>query len=133
MRSVADHQEKKGYYLCRYTDRAATATKDKFRGVRTYVEPYAASGICEDRKTGVLSWGSALVAVQVDNPFDLYVLNDIDPQATAALATRVERLGASVGVGLSARSHLRGRTSAGGRDPGDSRARWRPQDRHHDG
>src|SRR2546423_5720577 len=93
MRPVGAHQPRKGYYLTRFTDSAATATKDEFCGARSYIEPFAASGICVDRETGVLSWGSGLVALQVDNPFNLYVLNDIDPKATAALATRAERLG----------------------------------------
>jgi three-Cys-motif partner protein len=93
MRPVGEHQAQKGYYLTRYTDSAATATRDGFRGVRTYIEPFAASGICIGRESRILSWGSALVALQIDNPFDLYVLNDIDPEATIALATRAERLG----------------------------------------
>lgn len=93
MRAVGEHQPQKGYYLTRYTDSAATATKDEFRGARTYIEPFAASGICVGRESHVRSWGSSLVALQIDNPFDLYVLNDIDPEATATLAARTERLG----------------------------------------
>jgi len=92
VRSVGEHQAQKGYYLTRYTDSAATATKDKFRGARTYIEPFASSGICVGRESGTPSWGSALVALQIDSPFDLYVLNDIDRSATAALAQRAERL-----------------------------------------
>lgn len=92
-RSVGAHQPRKGYYLTRYTDAAATATNEEFSGVRTYLEPFAASGVCKDRDTGELSWGSALVALQVDHRFDLYVLNDIDPEVTRALAIRARRLG----------------------------------------
>jgi three-Cys-motif partner protein len=93
-RTVGEHQAQKGYYLTRFTDSAARSTKDGgFRGVRTYIEPFAASGVCIGRESRALSWGSALVALQIDNPFDLYVLNDIDPEATAALSTRAERLG----------------------------------------
>lgn len=61
MRSVAAHQPQKGYYLWRYTDSAATATKHIFDGARSYVDPFAASGICIDRNTGELWWGAALV------------------------------------------------------------------------
>jgi hypothetical protein len=35
----------------------------------------------------------AAVAVQIDNPFDLYVLNDLDEEATHALATRLREIG----------------------------------------
>jgi three-Cys-motif partner protein len=92
VRSVAHHQPQKGYYMCGYTQSAATATKDKF-DARTYVEPFAACGVCVERETGTRSWGSAAVAVQIDNPFDLYVLNDIDPVAAQALATRIREIG----------------------------------------
>jgi three-Cys-motif partner protein len=92
VRSVADHQPQKGYYLCGYTQAAATATKLKF-DARTYIEPFAACGVCVERETGRRSWGSALVALQIDNPFDLYVLNDIDPEATHALASRISEIG----------------------------------------
>jgi three-Cys-motif partner protein len=92
VRSVADHQPQKGYYMCGYTQSAATATKRIF-DARTYIEPFAACGVCVERDTGIRSYGSALVAVQIDNPFDLYVLNDIDPKATAALASRVREIG----------------------------------------
>lgn len=54
---------------------------------------FAASGICEDRNTGALSWGCGPLALQVTNSFDLYVLNDIDAEATEALAARVGDLG----------------------------------------
>jgi len=92
VRSVADHQPQKGYYLCGYTQAAATATKRIF-DARTYVEPFAACGVCVERGTKIRSWGSALVAVQVDNAFDLYVLNDIDQEATKALAARISEIG----------------------------------------
>lgn len=92
VRSVANHQPQKGYYTCGYTDSAATATKKTFEA-RTYVEPFAACGVCVERDTGIRSYGSALVAVQIDNAFDLYVLNDIDPDATEALAYRIREIG----------------------------------------
>jgi three-Cys-motif partner protein len=89
---VADHQPQKGYYMCGFTQSAATATKRAF-DARTYVEPFAASGVCVERGTLIRSWGSAPVAVQIDNPFDLYVLNDLDEQATHALAHRLREIG----------------------------------------
>jgi three-Cys-motif partner protein len=92
VRSVADHQPQKGYYMCGYTQAAATATKRAFEA-RTYIEPFAACGVCVERETKNRSWGSAPVAVQIDNPFDLYVLNDVDPDATDALAHRIREIG----------------------------------------
>lgn len=94
LRAVGSHQPQKAYYLHRYANSASLATKDgPFRGARTYVEPFAASGICIDKDTGELSWGSALTALQVSAPYDTYILNDIDPAATVALAQRARALG----------------------------------------
>jgi three-Cys-motif partner protein len=92
VRSVADHQPQKGYYMCGFTQSAATATKRKFQA-RSYIEPFASCGVCVERQTGLRSYGSALAAVQIDNPYDLYVLNDIDAEATRALAARIQKAG----------------------------------------
>lgn len=88
VRSIAGHSWQKAYYISRYTDTAATALQTKFRGRRAYVDLFAGPGICTERETDKLSWGSGLMALQINAPFDLYVLNDIDAKATSALAVR---------------------------------------------
>lgn len=88
-RSIKPHSKQKAHYWCRYAETAATATKNVFQGARACLDLYAAAGICEDSESRELSWGSSLLALQVTTPFDLYFFNDIDPEATAALAARV--------------------------------------------
>jgi three-Cys-motif partner protein len=94
-REIAPHSAQKIHYLWKYADTAglATASPRAFAGARTYADLYASCGICETKKTHELSWGSALAALQVTRPFDLYFLNDLNPIVTAALAQRVEALG----------------------------------------
>jgi three-Cys-motif partner protein len=93
LREIAEHGTQKTYYHCRYTETAATATKGIFRGSRAYADMYCGPGVCIDKDTSALSWGSALLALQVSNPFDLYFFNDYDATATAALAERVKAIG----------------------------------------
>lgn len=93
MRVIAPHSTQKIHYLWKYADTASLATANAFRGKRTYADLYASCGVCETKKTKELSWGSALAALQVSAPFDLYFLNDRDPQMTAALLARVHEIG----------------------------------------
>jgi three-Cys-motif partner protein len=97
LRRISEHSTQKAHYLWKYADTAAimTASPRAFPGCRTYADLYASNGICETKTTGALSFGSALLAVQATIPFDLYYLNDIDEDATAALAARIRRLGIS--------------------------------------
>ena len=62
------------------------------------VDLFAAFGVCEDTKAKHRVWGSSLIALQVDVPYDLYIFNDIDPDATAALAARARRIGVAGAV-----------------------------------
>lgn len=92
-RPIPGHSTQKTHYLCRYAETAATATKKAFYGKRTYADLYAAYGVCENKDTHELSWGSALLALQVTAPYDLYFLNDLNEDATGVLAQRVKNLG----------------------------------------
>ena len=95
LRSISPHSTQKTHYLWKYADTAALAMASPraFPGARAYVDLYASCGVCETKDTRKLSFGSALLALQVTKPFDLYYLNDLDEEMTAALAVRVKRLG----------------------------------------
>jgi three-Cys-motif partner protein len=92
-RAIGPHSLDKLDYWGRFLWGSSWATSKKFSGVRTYADLFASNGVCRNRNDGELCWGSALLSLQVPIPFDLYFLNDIDPEATRALAERVERLG----------------------------------------
>lgn len=95
LHSIAPHSTQKIHYLWKYADTAALAMASPraFPGARAYVDLYASCGVCETKGTLKLSFGSALLAPQVTKPFDLYYLNDLDEEMTAALSVRVKRLG----------------------------------------
>jgi three-Cys-motif partner protein len=95
LREIAPHSTQKIHYLWKYADTAglATASPRAFPDARTYADLYASCGLCETRKTHELSWGSALAALQITKPFDLYFFNDLDEKMTSALAQRVRNLG----------------------------------------
>lgn len=76
-------------YWGRIVNVAARVTKHKWAGRRGCVDPFAAEGFNRDTKTGELSWGSPLLSLSVDDPFDFYFFNDADPAATHTLAERI--------------------------------------------
>lgn len=101
VRSIAPHSTQKTHYLWKYADTAALAmdSPTAFPGARAFVDLYASCGVYENRETHDLSWGSALLSLQVTKPFDVNFFNDVDPNATDALAVRVEAMnvpGASI-------------------------------------
>jgi len=91
-RPIAPHSTQKLHYLWKYADTAGLATSRVFFGARVYADLYASCGVCETKKNHDLSWGSALAALQLTKPFDLYFLNDLDQEMTAALAARARAL-----------------------------------------
>lgn len=96
--AIQPHSKDKAYYLCRYIDAAATATKPmpgrpKFGNSRAYIDLFAGPGKCEVDGSDELIWSAGLLALQVDNRFDLYILNDLNPESTAALAERARMIG----------------------------------------
>jgi three-Cys-motif partner protein len=95
VREIKPHSTQKLHYLWKYADTAGLATSSSraFPTRRTYADLYSSCGVCEVKKTQKLSWGSALAALQISLPFDLYFFNDSSPKMTAALAERVEQIG----------------------------------------
>jgi hypothetical protein len=71
--------------------RASTALKAKFPTM-VCADIFAGYGVCTD-KDGTRHWGSTLLALQVAAPFDVYFFNDLNPEATRALAQRAEEIG----------------------------------------
>ena len=76
-------------YWGRIVNVAARVTKHKWAGRRGCVDLFAAEGFNRDKETNELSWGSALLSLSVDDPFDVYFFNDSDPNATHTLAERI--------------------------------------------
>lgn len=93
VREIAPHSTQKTHYLWKFADTAALATSRAFKDKRVYADLYASCGFCKNKETGALGYGSALLALLVTKPFDLYFLNDLDPKMTSALAQRVKALG----------------------------------------
>src|SRR4051794_5461830 len=78
------------YWGC-YLEAASTALKRTF-SIRVCADLFAGFGVCSD-KDGTLRWGSALLALQVAAPFDVYFFNDLSPEAAHALAHRAREIG----------------------------------------
>jgi three-Cys-motif partner protein len=91
-RGVHAYARDKLYYWGVVSNACARVTKNKWMGRRACVDPFASCGINQDLETGALSWGSALLALQVQDPFDTYVFGDRDGRACEALAQRCEAL-----------------------------------------
>src|SRR6266540_1647457 len=79
-RPISAHSTQKAHYWCKYVEAASTALRSKF-DARVCIDLFSAYGICENRETRNLTWGSAPLSLQVTNPFDLYIFNDISPEA----------------------------------------------------
>jgi hypothetical protein len=91
VRQIKPHTHDKLHYWGCYLEAASTSTKNKFR-VRICADLFAAHGVCEE-SSGRRVWGTSLLSLQVASPFDLYFFNDINPEATAALAHRAREIG----------------------------------------
>jgi three-Cys-motif partner protein len=86
---VHAYNSEKVRYWGRIVNTAARATKKAWAGRRGCIDLFAAEGFNRDVDTGELSWGSPLLALSVDDPFDFYFFNDADPDAAHTLAERI--------------------------------------------
>jgi hypothetical protein len=93
VRPIRPHSLDKLHYWGNFLVAASLATSRAFSGARVCADFFAGYGVCEDKASGERSWGSALLSLQVPIPFDLYFLNDIDSDATKALAARARSIG----------------------------------------
>lgn len=86
---VGDWAEQK-YRLVRvYADLFAASMKGKWR--RVYVDLFAASGRALLRNRRVIVPSSAMLALTIPRPFDLYVFCDLEEERLSALQKRVAR------------------------------------------
>jgi three-Cys-motif partner protein len=90
-RPIKRHSLDKLHYWGCYLEAASTALKHKFP-TRVCADLFAAYGVCSD-KDGTKHWGSALLALQVATPFEVYFFNDLNPDAARALAHRAAEIG----------------------------------------
>src|SRR5262245_4326095 len=88
-REIKSHTRDKLHYWGNYLWAASNATSKAFPGTRVCADLFAGHGLCYDKKADRYVWGSALLALQMPSPFDLYIFNDIQPDATEALAARI--------------------------------------------
>ena len=95
VRPIRPYALDKLHYWGNYLMAAARATSSPraFPGARVCVDLFSGFGVCEDKVTKERSWGSALLALQVPVPFDLYVLNELDTEAARTVAMRARQIG----------------------------------------
>lgn len=98
VREIRPHTHDKLDYWGRYLWGASSATSKAFPGARMCADLFAGYGVCLDTYSVERVWGSALIALQMPKPFDIYLFNDIDRECTTTLAARVRRLGISGAV-----------------------------------
>lgn len=89
-RPIKAHGNEKLVYWARIVDVFSIATKNKWAGRRACVDLFSSFGVNDEG--GELSWGSALLALQISVPFDTYIFGDLNPSATSALSERIRRL-----------------------------------------
>jgi three-Cys-motif partner protein len=90
-RLIKAHGNEKLFYWARIVGAFSIATKRQWAGRRACIDLFSSFGVNRD-EAGELSWGSALLALQVGVPFDTYVFGDYDANATHALKERIRRL-----------------------------------------
>jgi three-Cys-motif partner protein len=80
------------YALVRlYAQLFTSGMKDKWKSL-VFVDLYSGAGQSRIEGTDKILFGSPLIALSIDRPFDKHIFCDRDPQALDALRQRVERL-----------------------------------------
>jgi three-Cys-motif partner protein len=85
---VGDWAERKYLLISYYAEMFSTSMKDKW-GQRVYIDPFAGAGRGRIKGTSRVIPTSALLALDVRNPFDRYIFCDSDPECVGALRERV--------------------------------------------
>ena len=75
-----------------YLNLFATGMKFKW-DKRVYIDLYSSAGISRIRGTGKLVTGSPLIALNANDPFDLYIFCDVDHGKLDALKQRAQKIG----------------------------------------
>ena len=78
------------YRLVRnYAQIFATSMKDKWQ-CRVYIDLFAGAGRARVKDSGKVVDGSPLIALGIDNPFDMYIFCEKNPDNLNALSNRVK-------------------------------------------
>lgn len=87
---VGEWAYKKYLRVWMYDEMFATAMKNK--GTRVYLDLFAGAGHARLRDSGRIVPSSALLALQIKDPFDRYIFCERDPVLLDSLRERVERV-----------------------------------------
>jgi three-Cys-motif partner protein len=87
---VREWAERKYRLIDYYADMFATSMKDKWR-YRVYIDLFAGAGRAKIKESQRIVPTSALLALEVRDPFDRYIFCDLNPECMSALEARVAR------------------------------------------
>jgi hypothetical protein len=87
---VGDWAERKYLLISYYAEMFSTSMKDKW-GQRVYIDPFAGAGRGRIKGTSCVIPTSALLALEIRNPFDRYIFCDSSPECIGALRERALR------------------------------------------
>jgi len=82
--------EDKHRLVALYDSLFSTGMRDKWES-RVYIDLYAGPGLLRIRDTSKFSWGSPILALGVEHPFDKYIFCENDAVSLDALKKRVAR------------------------------------------
>lgn len=88
---VGEHSKFKHYFLQRYMHAFTTAMRKNWKWL-FYVDLFAGAGIERLEDSGRLTWGSPLIAAQIEPAFDRLFLCELDFEKRAALKWRLGRV-----------------------------------------
>jgi three-Cys-motif partner protein len=91
MNEVLPYAEDKYDLLRNYCQIFSTSMKNKWSGKRYYLDLYSGPGLSRIRDTNKVLFGSPLIALAVDSPFDRYIFCDEDASRMQALRDRVSQ------------------------------------------
>src|ERR1700733_4547713 len=74
-----------------YDSLFSTGMKNKWEA-RVYIDLFSGPGIARVKDTNKLLWGSPLLALQVNDPFDKYIFCEKEPSYLDVLRRRVNRI-----------------------------------------
>jgi len=88
---VGPWTEDKHALLSLYETLFSTGMKNRW-DTRVYIDLYSGPGVLRVRGSGKLLWGSPILAMQVKDPFDKYIVCETNAVALNALRERAKRL-----------------------------------------
>jgi len=89
--TVGQWSSDKHYYLSRYIDAFTTSMREKWEGLH-YIDVFAGAGIERLKESGVLEWGSPMLAAHARFPFARLHLCEKNKAKHKALTARISRI-----------------------------------------